>query len=174
MPKKVHLGDKGETSLVGKTVNKCCCNTESLGNVDELNSYLGLIRSLNKNSNVENALRKVQNDLFVIGTELANSKSNVKILETDVKFLESFIDEIESQLRPLNKFIIPTGSQTASLLHVARTICRRAERNVVALSEKEKVSETILAYLNRLSDLLFVMARLANKIENIPDVKWKR
>jgi cob(I)alamin adenosyltransferase len=167
-------GDTGETDLRGTRVKKCECNVESIGNIDELNSFIGYIRSVTEDENIDSILEKVQNDLFVLGSDLASPvESNVpRISRENVEFLEKTIDEMEMALKPLNKFILPTGTKTASLLHIARAICRRAERSIVALSQKEKINEQIIPYVNRLSDLLFVMARFENR--HIGDVVWEK
>lgn len=177
--KNVHLGDKGETSLIGSRTSKDDLKVESYGNVDELNSFVGVARAMANEKNYkdfDSVLEKIQNDLFVIGSELATvtDKINPKVLiaKDDVKFVDEKILEFENDLKPLNKFILPGGSKLSSYLHVCRTVCRRTERSVVLLMKKEKVNENILIYLNRLSDLFFVMARQTNKRENISDVEW--
>ena len=173
-------GDKGETGLFGAgRVSKASLRVEAYGEVDETNSYIGLVRSFVKDRKLSFMLGGMQADLFVLGSDLATpldsqSRKNVpKITSRDVKRLEKIIDQVEGELEPLRKFVLPAGSQPGSLLHVARTVCRRAERRVVALKEKERVNEQCLIYLNRLSDLLFVLARLANMRAKVGDVEWE-
>ena len=172
-------GDKGETSLFGgKRVRKNSLRVEAYGNLDELNSFIGLAISQNKDEKIKNILTEVQNDLFICGSELATpEKVNYKIPEITtehVKKIEDFTNEIGNQLDPVNEFILPGGNVEAALLHTCRTICRRSERSIVTLSEKEKINEEILKYCNRLSSLLFVLARYANKISNIKEKEWKK
>ena len=173
--KKVHLGDKGETSLIGKRVSKTDLRIHVYGTLDELNSFIGLCRSEAKNFHeIDSLLEKIQEKLFAISTNLATAvgKSKLQITLDEANDLEKHTIDFEKKLPELKRFIFPVGSKLASLLHVARSICRRAEREVVALMKKEKIDEPILVYLNRLSDLLFVMARFANKKENISDKEW--
>lgn len=164
-------GDKGETDFRAKRVSKCECNIESLGTIDELNSFIGLVRSFNKDKEIDSILEKVQNVLFTLGADIATGSN--RISKENVKFLEASMIELEKELKPLNKFILPTGNQISSLLHVARTVCRRAEREVVSLSKKEKINEQIITYLNRLSDLLFLLARVVNKRSGLKEKEWK-
>tara|TARA_B100001167_G_scaffold178905_1_gene134270 strand:+ start:910 stop:1509 length:600 start_codon:yes stop_codon:yes gene_type:complete len=192
-------GDSGKTDLFGMTkkISKSSIRVSAYGEIDELNSVIGLIRatlttahkSKNKNStlkknykNIEKALEKIQNDLFIIGADLATPKINKKhnklskikkIGTKDINKIEKIIDNFSKNLDPLKNFILPGGSILASLFHVSRTICRRAERTTVELSEKEDINENIIPYLNRLSDLLFVFARISNKLLKIKDIKWK-
>ncbi|MBI2126553.1 MAG: cob(I)yrinic acid a,c-diamide adenosyltransferase [Thaumarchaeota archaeon] len=173
-------GDKGETGLFGAgRVSKASLRVEAYGEVDETNSHIGLVRSFTKDRKLSSMLGGIQADLFVLGSDLAtpldspSRKKVPKITARDIKRLEKIIDQVEGELEPLRKFVLPAGSQTASLLHVARTVCRRAERRIVALKEKEEVNEQCLIYLNRLSDLLFVLARLANKRAKVRDVEWE-
>jgi cob(I)alamin adenosyltransferase len=175
--KKVHLGDKGETSLIGKRVQKTNLRVHAVGSIDELNSFIGLCRSLSKEKkffDFDSLLEKIQEKLFVVGSELAavTGKSKIQIKKSDVDELDKQTREYEKMLPELKSFILPSGSELASLLHIARSVCRRAEREIVALMKKEKINELILVYLNRLSDLLFTMARLANKRENVMEKEW--
>jgi len=172
-------GDEGETCLCdGKRIGKNSLRIEVNGNLDELNSLIGIIVAQIKNENVKNILLQVQNDLFVVGAEIASSekeKINYKIptLTTKhTKMIEKFTNEIENQLEPINKFILPGGSLNAAFLQTARAVCRRTERSVVALSKKEKINEEFLKYCNRLSSLLFVLARFENKISGIKEIEW--
>lgn len=172
-------GDKGETGLFGAgRVSKASLRVDAYGDVDETNSHIGLVRSFTKNKKITKILQSIQEDLLVLGSDLATplespARKNIRtITAVDVKRVEKIIDEIEEKNTPLRKFVIPAGSTAASLLHVARTVCRRAERKVVALKEKEVINEQCLIYLNRLADLLFVLARFANKLSKIKDVEW--
>ena len=174
-------GDKGKTNLFGTAVriSKASKRVKSYGDIDELNSFIGLIISLDSPdqfNDIKKELQKIQNDLFRIGTDLATlsetTKGIKKINKKDVIKLENIIDNYSKELKPLKNFILPGGSSLSSLLHVSRTICRRAERNIVELSEIEDINEEIISYLNRLSDLLFVLARISNKILKIKDIKW--
>jgi cob(I)alamin adenosyltransferase len=170
-------GDKGETSLFGgKRVPKDALRIEAYGTVDELNSLLGLCRSLNPPSQLIDILVQIQNDLFVLGGDLAapseSSTPVQRIQQADVDLLERTIDEIDPKLEPLRSFILPGGTQLAATLHAARAVCRRAERLVVRLAREEPIGEQSLIYLNRLSDLLFVLARHANRLAGQSEVKW--
>ena len=171
-------GDRGETSLFGGTrVLKDSLRIESYGCVDELNSVLGAARSHNASDDVDSILETVQNDLFVLGADLAtpltkNSKKVRRLQASHVERLENTIDRLETSLQPLDSFILPGGSSLGAQLHVARTICRRAERLVVRLSKEEKIGEMPVIYLNRLSDCLFVLARYANKLGGAQEKKW--
>jgi cob(I)alamin adenosyltransferase len=171
-------GDKGETSLFGGTrVSKDSLRIETYGTVDELNSVIGICRCLIADKKIEKILTVIQNDLFVIGADLATpletkKKNVVRINSKAITHLEKYIDAIDSRLNPLQNFILPGGSQAAAFLHYARTVCRRAERLVVKLSAKEKNNKYPLIYMNRLSDLLFVLSRCVNSQNKIADIKW--
>jgi cob(I)alamin adenosyltransferase len=169
-------GDKGTTSLVGgKIVSKAATRVEVYGDVDELNSFLGVARTEIKDTQVDDILRKIQNDLFTLGADLASLLSvAVPRVETNhVSALETIIDTLLQELEPLKEFILPGGGKAGSLLHVARTIARRAERKAVKLSEEEEINKTVLVYLNRLSDLLFVLARAVNKRSGLREEQAK-
>ncbi|MBM2840670.1 MAG: ATP:cob(I)alamin adenosyltransferase [Bacteroidetes bacterium] len=172
-------GDKGDTSLFGgQRVPKDALRIEAYGTVDELNSVLGIIRADNANAGIDKILGHVQNQLFNLGADLAtprtNEKKSIKRIEPkDAQALEKFIDSLEPKLKPLRNFILPGGLPTAARLQFARTVCRRAERIVVRLSRNEDIGENITIYLNRLSDLLFVLARYANHVANVPETRWK-
>jgi cob(I)alamin adenosyltransferase len=172
MKPNIGSGDKGQTDFHGERVDKCCCNIDSIGTIDELNSFLGLVRSINKDNEIDSIIEKVQNDLFTIGADIATSNNHIS--KENVKFLESSMQELEKELAPLNKFILPAGNQVSSLLHVARAVCRRAEREVVALSKQEKINEQIIPYLNRLSDLFFTLARVVNKRAELEEKEWSK
>jgi cob(I)alamin adenosyltransferase len=172
-------GDKGKTGLIGGTrVSKASLRIESYGTVDELNSWLGVIRDGEIKSNYQEQLIEIQDRLFTVGSSLAcdPEKSSMKIpdlLNDDVQLLEKWMDEMDQELEPMRSFILPGGNQTSSFCHVARCICRKAERNVVVLSENEFVAELVLMYLNRLSDYLFVLARKIAKDQGAIDHPWK-
>ena len=164
-------GDKGETGLVnGERISKSSSRIEAIGTVDELNSFIGLSMSEVMPVIVRDALHKVQHDLFDIGGELATPKTYT-LQDSKVTYLEKVIDDLSSRLAILREFILPGGFKTASQLHVARSICRRAERNCIDLAD---VNPVTLRYLNRLSDMLFTMARYLNACEGYKDVTWKK
>lgn len=166
-------GDDGTTSLCdGKRVSKSSPRVNACGDIDELNSFLGLAASFTRNKRLVYLLQEVQHDLFLLAshTAVCDTKNHSKLPAFDEKKIlkiESLIDEISSSLKPLKKFILPGGTTLASALHTARTICRRAERSCVLLAEDEGVYKPVIPYLNRLSDLLFVLARKANKGKDI-------
>lgn len=171
-------GDKGETALFGgERIPKDAVRIEAYGSVDELNSVLGIVRSLTPHTKLEKILSKLQNELFILGADLATPisyKSHLipRIKRNHCAALEKQIDRIESNLEPLKSFILPGGTVVASYLHFARTVCRRAERQVVKLSHNEDIGDVVIVYLNRLSDFLFVIARFANALEKHEEVKW--
>lgn len=170
-------GDRGKTSLWGgKRVDKNAARLAAYGTVDELNALLGVVRCLGIDAEFDRALERIQHELFVLGADLAAPENVTRIErmnQTYITRLEQEIDAWEEQLPPLREFILPSGSQTAAYLHLARTVCRRAERELVDVSQQEPVNEATQAYLNRLSDWLFVLARLANTRAGIADVPWR-
>lgn len=172
-------GDKGITSLLGgNRVSKAHLRIEAYGTVDELNAYIGMLKDQQVNTSKDPFLKEIQDRLFTIGAELATSpdKKNVKkpdILEEDVSHLEEEIDRIENLLPLLKNFILPGGHPVVSYCHLARTVCRRAERRVIAINELEPVSEIIIKYLNRLSDYLFVLGRLISKELEVEEITWE-
>lgn len=172
-------GDSGTTSLLGgKRVSKADLRLDAYGAVDELNAYVGLLKDQEINRKRVNFLKGIQDVLFTVGATLATSpgKSNVKrpeIHAEEIAALENEIDLIEAELEPLTKFILPGGHQVVSFCHIARTVCRRSERCVVALHEHEPVDEIIIKYLNRLSDYLFVLGRLVAKELDVAEVTWE-
>jgi cob(I)alamin adenosyltransferase len=172
-------GDSGDTSLFGgQRVPKDALRIEAYGTVDELNSMLGIVRADNHDAEIDRILSDIQNQLFELGADLATPRSVEKkvvkrIEPRDVQQLEKVIDAVDPVLKPLRSFVLPGGSPLAARLHFARTICRRAERAVVRLSRNEDIGETVTVYLNRLSDLLFVLARYANQKARVAEVKWK-
>ncbi len=175
-------GDSGETGLFGGArVSKDDLRIEAYGSVDETNAFLGVARACALPADLDAVLARIQADLFTIGAilatpeeALAKQKSPPVITGDDVQFLEATIDQLELGLEPLRQFILPGGSPGASALHTARTVSRRAERRVVTLGKLGPIPSTVLVYLNRLSDLLFVMARAANRRLGVPDVPWQR
>lgn len=159
-------GDAGETSLVdGSRVSKADPRVAAYGDVDELNSLLGIARVGLSDPQLNDALGKIQNELFVVGADLASPLEIQvpRVGEEHVAEMERLIDLLLEELEPLREFILPGGAQLGATLHLARTVARRAERSVVTLAAKSGINEHALIYLNRLSDLLFVMARVANK-----------
>ena len=170
-------GDKGETSLFDNSrVWKSDDRIMSYGAVDELNSTLGILGSLDLDLEVKEIINRIQNDLFVVGSDLANpDMANTKIRTTNemVEYLEQIIDNFEAELPDLVSFILPGGTLISSILHLSRTVARRAETHVVELSRKEEINKISGIYLNRLSDLLFVLARIANKRKDVDDIVWK-
>ena len=172
-------GDKGETGLFGgDRVAKDAPRIEAYGTVDELNSLVGIIRALRPGKKIDRVLEKIQSDLFVLGADLATRKTTKRSLiprmsPSHITSLEKTIDSLQLPLRPLKAFILPGGTAAASHLHYARTICRRAERSTVRLSRTEEINENALVYLNRLSDLLFVLARYANHAAKKKEMKWE-
>lgn len=175
-------GDNGETGLFGgERVSKNSLRIEAYGTIDELNSFLGLTITEVCDKSVKELLINIQNKLFVLGSDLAtpiNEKtSKLNITRVPKKFyrdLEKSIDKFENKLEPLKNFILPGGTKSATMLHVCRTVARRAERRVVALNNTVKVGQNIIIFLNRLSDLLFVLARYENKCQNVLDTKWNK
>jgi len=150
---------------------------EAYGTVDELNSVVGLCRSSNQQPEIDSILDEIQQTLFTLGADLAtladSSISNVQRLQPDaITCLERYIDHIDPQLKPLKNFILPGGSHPAAFLHFARTVCRRAERLIVRLSHQEKINPLAVIYLNRLSDLIFVLARWSNALHRTKEVRW--
>ena len=171
-------GDQGETGLVGGArVSKDSVRVQAYGSVDEVNSVLGVARSLLSDKELDVLLAELQADLFVVGADLASVARNEqrdlpRITEEKVSGLERVIDRYEAELSPLKSFILPGGGKVGSILHNARTVARRAERNIVTLSKVERINDQMLPYMNRLSDLLFVLARVANHREHKNDVEW--
>ncbi len=174
-------GDSGETGLFGgERVSKAHARLKAYGTVDELNAYVGWVRVLGLDQDIDDLLERTQHVLFNIGAELATPErqrleGRTQIVdEPDVKELEEAIDAWEAELEALTGFILPGGSEGAARAHILRTVVRRAERDVVALMQDVDISAAIVQYLNRLSDCVFVMARLLNKRSGQPDVPWNR
>ena len=171
-------GDSGETSLFGGSrVSKSSLRIEAYGTVDELNSVIGLAASYSLSPKGTVWVKKVQEFLFVLGADLATPPSSdtriERIGEEEIETLEQAIDEMEEELEPLKNFILPGGAQAGATLHVARTVCRRAERAAVACGSEENISDYTIKFLNRLSDFLFVLARYENKYDATPEETWK-
>lgn len=168
-------GDGGETSLVGgKRVSKASKRVDTYGDVDELNSVLGISRSKTNNRELKKIIEAIQNDLFIMGGDLATpDDSEFKVPRVSsqmIKRLEDNIDKFLKEVGDLKEFILPAGKEGGAYLHLARTVCRRAERKVVDLSKSKEINENVLIYLNRLSDLLFVMARVDNKRSGFEEI----
>ncbi len=178
-------GDKGETSLYGgKRVRKDNLRVEAYGAIDETNASLGFARaaihegcsgSREVLNYIDTVLEPVQNKLFAIGATLSGSEDqNYSVKDTDIELLENSIDKMDEEVQPVKAFILPFGTDLCARLHIARTISRRAERRIVALSNAEEIDPKIIAYTNRLSDFLFTLARYANKAQGVPDILWKK
>ena len=171
-------GDTGETSLFdGTRVSKADGRVEAFGEVDELNAWLGLARASGLDPDVDAALAEIQRELFALGAELADPRGRIAARVTKASIgdeavgrLEALIDHLEAEPRPLKRFILPGGSGGGATLHVARTVCRRAERRIVRL--EPPVDPVIVRYINRLSDLLFVFARVTNHLAAVPETEW--
>lgn len=172
-------GDDGSTGLWGgKRVSKDHLRIHAYGTVDECNATLGLARTALDDEELDALLIQLQNQLFVVGADLASetaSESLPQVRVSDVLFLEHKIDKYQNELQPLTQFILPGGHPAAAYLHLARTICRRAERHTVGLQHSvAELNPNIVHYLNRLSDLLFVLARAANQRSSTADVPWEQ
>lgn len=167
-------GDDGMTGLLsGERVAKTDRRIEACGAVDELNSHLGVARASNPADPVDEALCRIQNDLFSLGADLATcGKDRLTLDEATISWLESEIDRMTEQLPPLKNFILPGGAPAAAAIHVARAVCRRAERRVILLAALEAVPPEAIIYLNRLSDFLFTLARFENHLRGVAEPKW--
>jgi cob(I)alamin adenosyltransferase len=172
-------GDDGTTGLFGGgRVPKASARVDAYGTVDETNAFLGVARATGLDASIDSVLARVQEDLFTLGAELAcvpgrEAKLATSLLgDADIERLEHAIDEADAACPPLKSFVLPGGTPQAAALHVARTVCRRAERAVLAVDDAAPRRE-IVVYLNRLSDLLFALARRANAVAGVPDVPWK-
>jgi cob(I)alamin adenosyltransferase len=172
-------GDAGDTSLFDQTrVSKADARVDAYGEVDELNACLGTARAAGVDADIAASLEAIQQQLFALGARLADPASRIAervtkaaVTEADIETLERTIDGLEAELPPLRRFILPGGSAAGAQLHLARTVCRRAERRVVALGS-DAVEPILVVYLNRLSDLLFVMARAVNHRAGVGEVEW--
>lgn len=174
-------GDQGTTRLGGgQKVSKDSIRVKAYGEVDELNSSIGVVLVFEPIAEIKRALIKIQHELFILGSDLCvleEDKANFKmevISEQHVTYLENLMDKMNEELKPLEEFILPGGSKTAAFLHQARTICRRAETTVTALTKQENINATVLKYLNRLSDALFVLARYENLKTDFEDIYWEK
>lgn len=173
-------GDEGKTSVIGARVAKDDARVEAYGTVDELNSYLGVAISLlegEKFADLVADLVEIQQELFDCGADLALAKQDVRpyrVHEEMTERLEQWIDRYDAECPELQRFILPGGSQAASMLHVCRTVCRRAERDIVTLAREQDVNEEVRKYINRLSDFFFVAARVANVRAGVQDVEYVR
>ena len=171
-------GDRGETGLFsGERVPKDSLRVEAYGTVDELSSWIGYTRSLIEGEEIDTLLERIQEDLFLVGAELAtrqkeSSLQKIRVTQAMVDHLEEDIDKLDAELPPLSTFIVPDGTSAAAALHVARTIARRAERRTVTLASNEKLNPALVQYLNRSSSLLFVLARVVKKRAGIEEKKW--
>lgn len=171
-------GDLGTTALFGgRRVSKADLRIDTYGTVDELNSYIGLVRDQPVNAVRKSVLEQVQDRLFTIGSILATEPGNTKVKipslhEADIQFLEKEIDDMDAALPPMRFFVLPGGHTAVSFCHVARTVCRRAERLTIALHEQEPVSPSVIQYLNRLSDYLFVLARKMSHELGAEETPW--
>lgn len=173
-------GDKGTTALVGgRRVSKGDTKIESYGTVDELNSWIGLVRDQPINESRRDLLKEIQDRLFTIGADLASEPEQVRkkavpsLEEEDITLLENEMDKMDTSLTPLRAFVLPGGNQSVSFAHLARTVCRRAERLVIRLSEEEEVNPLLVKYLNRLSDYLFVLSRKMTQESGSEEITWK-
>jgi cob(I)alamin adenosyltransferase len=171
-------GDDGRTGLLGAgRVSKASARVEAYGTVDELNAQLGVVRSMDSRGWFKEFLGLVQVQLFTLGAELATVDPRLlaqmpRVSEADVTRFEQWMDAFDAELSPLRAFVLPAGAALAAQLHVARTVCRRAERRVIALSAAEPIEGPLVKYLNRLSDLLFVLARVACRRAGAAEVEW--
>jgi len=172
-------GDTGDTSLFGgERVSKHVLRVEAYGTIDELNATLGMVAADDLPADVAGIVLDIQKELFALGADIA-TPPDVKapgvrrIQPADAGHLEKAIDTYDARLEPLRNFILPGGSSAAAKIHLSRTVCRRAERAVVRLAHADEVGQGCIVYLNRLSDLLFVLARYANAVKSVPDVIWK-
>jgi cob(I)alamin adenosyltransferase len=172
-------GDQGTTSLFGgRRVSKADQRIETYGTIDELNSWVGVIRDQPVNSARTAILVEIQDRLFTIGSILATEPGNTKVkvpslTENDVILLEREIDEMDKRLEPMRYFVLPGGHPSVSFGHVCRTVCRRAERLVIGLNESEQIDPLVIKYLNRLSDYLFVLCRMMTAELNVTETPWK-
>ena len=163
--------DSRDTSIIGSRVRKSDERVNAYGIVDELNCFVGLAIGKNKDNEINDILMNIQKDLFVLGSQVSNIKDgNINIKSSDVERLESYIKLSEEETEPLNNFVLPTGDELYSVLHICRSITRRAERSVIDIRE---IDNEIFRYLNRLSDVFFALARLSAKRCGIKEIIWK-
>ena len=173
------FGDTGETALYGGTrVGKDAAQIEAIGTVDELNAYIGYAQTFIDDTDLSNLMAQIQNHLFAVGSDLATptthkKSAELRISEDFTTAMETAIDKLSAELPPLTNFILPGGCAAGAILHIARVVCRRSERCVVRLAGEEDVNPEIIRSLNRLSDLLFVLARTVNSRAQAPEPIWK-
>lgn len=173
------FGDSGETALYGgKRIPKDALQIEAIGTIDELNAYVGYVQTLIDDTDLCDLMERIQNHLFSIGADLATPATHAKSTEMRISAdftaeMEKAIDTLSDELPPLTNFILPGGCQAGSVLHVTRAVCRRSERCVVRLTREMDINPEIIRYLNRLSDLLFVLARVVNHRSQMPEPIWK-
>jgi cob(I)alamin adenosyltransferase len=172
-------GDKGTTALFGgKRVSKADLRIDTYGTIDELNSWIGMVRDLEVNQKRKDVLVEIQDRLFTIGSILATEPGNTKVkipslAETDILFLEKEIDAMDAALPPMRFFVLPGGHTAISHCHIARTVCRRSERLIIALHAQETVPDEVIKYINRLSDYLFVLSRMVAHELRAEETPWK-
>lgn len=167
-------GDAGTTGMAdGSRLDKNHERVEAIGRIDELNSALGILRSHKMPESIDSILQTIQNHLFELGGELALPGQN-RIQPDHIHYLEEHLDQLNDQLAPLKEFILPGGSQAAAWCHFVRTECRKAERQIITLHQVNEINAPLLAYINRLSDFFFVLARHLNKVAQVEDVLWQR
>ncbi|MFZ1806170.1 MAG: cob(I)yrinic acid a,c-diamide adenosyltransferase [Cyclobacteriaceae bacterium] len=172
-------GDKGDTALFGgKRISKGELRIECYGTVDELNSYVGLLRDQEVNKKRKDVLVEIQDRLFTVGSILATEPGNTKVKvpalsESDITYLEQQIDAMESELSPMKSFVLPGGHPSVSFCHITRTVCRRAERITIRLNQAEEVAPMVITYLNRLSDYFFVLCRKMTKELGAEETPWQ-
>lgn len=170
-------GDDGTTGLQGnKRVSKANYRIIAYGAIDESNASLGIILTNNLDSDITKVLTQIQNDLFIVGSDLSNTnldEKNNRVTPQMISKIEQKIDDFEKELDPLSNFILPGGDIAAAQCHFSRTIVRRAETHLVLLKEQEEINQNCIRYLNRLSDLLFILGRIINKRKDKPDTIWK-
>jgi len=167
-------GDKGETGMAdGSRVAKDHQQVSAIGDVDELNSQIGLLVVESGNAKMKDTLNRIQHILFDLGAELTMPEY-VAIEETHVTFLENYLDQLNNNLKPLDEFILPGGSRAAAQAHVSRSVCRRVERSLVSLNREQPLNQAAMAFINRLSDLLFVIARQCCADDGVEEVYWQK
>ncbi len=172
-------GDTGSTSLVaGTRISKASLKIDAYGTVDELNAWIGVLRDHPANETRKDILKEIQDRLFTLGADLASEPEQTKkkipdLFDTDVERLEQEMDTMDTHIPPLRLFVLPGGHQAVSFAHVARTVCRRAERLIIALTDSEDVNPLIIKYINRLSDYLFVLSRKITQEQGSEEVAWR-
>lgn len=171
-------GDKGMTSLIGGTrVAKNSVRLEAYGTVDELNSYLGMLRSYAIDGQIKSELIAIQSKLFDIGgnlaTDPANQQVKLEVKDADIEMLEKAIDRMDAEVPPMKYFVLPGGDQVVAFCHIARTVCRRAERRILDLAGEAAVDELLISYINRLSDYLFMLSRKTAFEMGVEEIKWE-